>query len=341
VLSVLALLLLAGVGAVLWSKNHSPPDTQMVRGDMPLRLLEWGVGLLRADRIDWGQAMLGELDRIEVRSARWRFALGCVAGILVHPPDGVVGAMAGFAAAALGGAVVLGLGFVHFGLAANPWNWMSLAIMAALLVSLVVAASVLLRRRGVVGPGLLGGLFVATAWLACSRLTLLGLTDPIHQIGRLSVPILLIAVPLIVGAVGAWQSRNAHVGRRIARLAGISAGLAMFFVSTIAVLAIDGGPRDPGVGVAGGVSEALFLAAMLFLVFLPLATATIGWIAATATDRFRSVRLARRNDDATSAPALAGRVVVGAKSRSVGPLLLRAAVVVVIVMAAALLYLAR
>ena len=73
------------------------------------------------------------------------------------------------------------------------------------------------------------------------------------------------------------------MGRRAARLAGASAGLAMFFVSTIAVVAIDGGPRDPGVGVAGGVSEAFSNVAMLFLIFLPLATAAIGWVAATAT----------------------------------------------------------
>jgi len=62
----------------------------------------------------------------------------------------------------------------------------------------------------------------------------------------------------------------------------------MFFVSSIAVVAIDGGPRDPGVGVAGGVSEAFSNIAMLLLFFLPLATATIGWIAATATGRFRA-----------------------------------------------------
>jgi hypothetical protein len=312
-----------------------------MRVDVPLRLLEWGVGLLRTDRIEWGQAMLGELDRIEGRSARWRFALGCVAGVLVRPPDGAVRAMAALAAVALGGAVVICFGFVHFGLATNPWDWIWLAITAALLMSFVVAAGVLLRRRSVAGPGLLGGLFVAIAWVACSRLTLLGLSDPIHQIGRLSVPLLLIAVPLIVGTLGAWQSGSVDAGRRIARLAGISAGLALFFVSTIAVLATDGGPRDPGVSVAGGVSEGIFIAAMLSLVFLPLSTAMIGWIAVTATDRFRSGRLARRNDEDTSAQAVAGRVVVRAKSRSAGPLLLRAAVVVVVLMAAALLFLAR
>ena len=340
-LSVLALLLFAGAGAVLWSREHSSPDTQTARGDLPLRLLQWAVGLLHADRVNWGQAMLGELDRIEGPSARWRFALGCVVGILMQPPEGAAGAMAGLTATALGGAVVLGIGFVHFGLAANPGNWVMLTIVGALLMSLIIAVSVLLRRPGVVGPGLVGGLFVAAAWLACSRLTLLGLVDPIRSIGRLSVPLLMLTVPLIVGMVGTWRSGSALAGRRIARLAGVSAGLTMFLVSTIAVVAIDGGPRDPGVGVAGGVSESLFLVAMLFLVFAPLATTTIGWIAATATDRFRSANLARQNHDALEATQAAGGAAAGDHSRSIGHLLLRGVVVAVVVMAAALLFLAR
>ena len=66
--SVLAILLLAGAGAVLWSREHPPSDSQTVRGDVPLMLLQWAVGLLRTDRVDWGQAMLGELDRIEGRT---------------------------------------------------------------------------------------------------------------------------------------------------------------------------------------------------------------------------------------------------------------------------------
>jgi hypothetical protein len=157
----------------------------------------------------------------------------------------------------------------------------------------------------------------------------------------LSVPILLIAVPLVVGMSGAWRSGSPLVGRRIARLAAVSAGLTMFFVSTIAVVAIDGGPRDPGTGVSGGVSEAFFVVAMLFLIFLPLATATIGWIAAVATDRFRSVNLGRRHYDVMTTPEVAGRVVSGSKGRTIGHLLLRGMVVVVVVAAAALLFLAR
>jgi hypothetical protein len=37
--TVLAVLLLTGVGALLWSREHQPPDTQTVPDDLPLRLL--------------------------------------------------------------------------------------------------------------------------------------------------------------------------------------------------------------------------------------------------------------------------------------------------------------
>ena len=192
-----------------------------------------------------------------------------------------------------------------------------------------------MRRTDVAGPGLVGGLFIAAAWLACSRLTFLGIID-IRSVGRWSVPTLLIAVPLIVGVGGAWRSGSALAGRRVARLAGVSAGLVMFFVSTIAVVAIDGGPRDPGAGVAGGVSEAFSNVAMLYLIGLPLATATIGWVGATATTRLRSVDLTRRNNDSLSTPKAAGRVPEESQIRSSGGLVLRAGVVVAVLIAVAL-----
>ncbi len=338
--SVFAILLLSGAGVVLWSREHPPPDTQTVRDDVPLRLLQWALGLLPADREEWGQAMLGELDRIEGDWERWRFALGCVAGVVLLPPWGPVGPMAALAAVALGSAVVVGFGFVHFGLATNPWNWVMLVILAALVMVSSVAVSVQLRRPGVARLGLVGGLFVAATWLAFSGFTWAGIISP-YSAGAWTAPELLIGVPLVVGVGGAWRSGSASVGRRAARLAGVSAGLAMFFVGTIAVVAIDGGPRDPGAGVAGGVSEAFSNVAMLFLIFLPLAMAAIGWVAATATARIRSVDLARRNHDSTSTPKAAGRAAEGSQGRTIGRLLLSAAAVVVVVMAVALFFQAR
>ena len=324
---------------MLWSGEHSPSDTQTVEDDAPFRLLRWAGGLLRAERVEWGQAMLGELDRIEGRSRRWRFALGCVAGVVLLPPWGPVVPIAALGSVALGSAVVFAFGFLHFGLGANPWNWLLVLILAPLVMGSIVAGSVLLRRPGVGRLGLAGGAFVVAAWLVFSGFTWAGIISPMNSIGSWSGPSLLIGVPLVVGVGSAWRSKSAVVGRRAARLAGVSAGLAMFFVSTIAVVAIDGGPRNPGAGVVGGVSEAFSNVAMLFLLFLPLATAAIGWVAATATARFRFVDLSRQRHDSTSNHT--GRVAEPIQRRSIERVLLRSAVLVVIILAVALIVEAR
>jgi hypothetical protein len=57
-----------------------------VRDDVPARLLRWAVGLLSAQRAEWGQAMLGELDHIDGWGRRWRFAAGCAGVALLLPP---------------------------------------------------------------------------------------------------------------------------------------------------------------------------------------------------------------------------------------------------------------
>ncbi len=339
--SVLAILLLSVAGAVLWSREHPPQDTVTARLDVPLRLLQWADGLLPADRVDWGQAMLGELDRIEGRSKRWRFALGCVAGVVLLPPWEVAGPMAALGAVALGSAVVFGIGFVHFGLASDPWNWVMLAILAVLVLGSIVAVSVQLRRAGVARLGLVGGLLVAAAWLVVSGFTWQGIISPIYSVGAWSDPALYVAVPVALGVGGAWHSGSASVGRRAARLAGVSAGLVMFFISTIAVVAIDGGPRDPGASVAGGVSEAFSNVAMTYLLSLPLAAAAIGWVAATATARVRSVNVARLDPDPMSSTKGANRASDGCELRTTERTLRRVAIVVAVVIAITLFLLAR
>ena len=332
---IVMFLLLSALPVLLRSQDNSW-DLVTEPDDAPTRLLRWGVGLLPADRVEWGQAMVGELDSIEGRARRWRFSLGCAAGIVLMPPWGPIAPLVVLVAFALGGAAVFGVGFVHFGLDSNPWNWVVLAILAAILVGLIVAASVLLRRPGLAGPGLVGGTFVGAVWLGCSGLTFVGILDPIRSVGRLSIPILMIAVPAMVGVSGVWRSRSALVGRRTARLAGVTAGLATFFVSTFAVVAIDGGPRDPGVGVAGGVSEAFSIVAMTYLMLLPLATATIGWAAATATIRVRHAQLAQLNRDPLGTAKTEGKLAERTRSRANRPL--RAAVVVVVVLAIAIIF---
>lgn len=160
-----------------------------------------------------------------------------------------------------------------------------MTLIAVLLAGSVIGANVLARRPTVAAPGLVGGASLVATWLAFSHLTLMGLMTPDPAMGDWSNPALFIAVPVIVGAGSTVWTRNVKAGRSAARLAGIGGGLVTFLLSTVAAMAIDGGPRDPGVGIAGGVSEAFSNAAIQCLIFIPLMMATIGWIAPTATAR--------------------------------------------------------
>jgi hypothetical protein len=62
------------------------PADRTAGGDVPAHLLGWAGGLLPARRHEWGEAMVGELDRLDGRTRRWRFAVGCVGAALVLPP---------------------------------------------------------------------------------------------------------------------------------------------------------------------------------------------------------------------------------------------------------------
>ena len=61
----------AGIAVALLRRcaRAVPAGPAAVRDDMPVRLLRWAAGLLSAQRAEWGQAMLGELDHIDGRTA--------------------------------------------------------------------------------------------------------------------------------------------------------------------------------------------------------------------------------------------------------------------------------
>src|SRR6185312_17377198 len=96
---IVALLLGGIVVAMIMRYHQTAPADPASRSDAPARLLGWATGLLAADRAEWGQAMLGELDRLEGRAPRWRFAAGCSAASMILPPWGRAAAAAGSLAA--------------------------------------------------------------------------------------------------------------------------------------------------------------------------------------------------------------------------------------------------
>ena len=97
-----------GIGVALLRRYAQVvPAGPTVRDDVPVRLLRWAAGLLSAQREEWGQAMLGELDHIDGRGRRWRFAAGCVGAALLLPPWGRAAAAVGALVVAAAGAVGL------------------------------------------------------------------------------------------------------------------------------------------------------------------------------------------------------------------------------------------
>ena len=299
-LTFILMMCLLGIGIAMFRRSpqafaDGPSE------DMPTRLLRWAAGLLSPQRGEWGQAMLGELDHLDGRGRRWRFTLGCVIAALLLPPWGRAAAGVWAMAAVAAGAVGLYASVaIRYGLGAG--DWVAAAILVVFLAGYLLAASALLRRPGVAIPGLLGGLFVALAWLAMRGFTFYGVIGTIPTIWEKLA--LVIGVPLVVGAAGTLWSRDAVVGRRVARLAAISGGLGLYLygILAVAVLGAGGPPADTGWTVRYIVSDRL-ANNLVDLLLLSLVTATVGWAGAAATARLRR---------GSPAPALPGPFIPAA-----------------------------
>jgi hypothetical protein len=286
--AIVVLLLGAGVWRLARVRARVMPGAPAVRDDVPARLLGWAAGLLAAERAEWGQAMAGELDQIDGRAERWRFAVGCVSAALLLPPGGRAGAaVVAFIAGAAGCAGLFGYAIIRYP-GSDGGIWVFLAFFLAVLAGYILAGSVLVRRPGVAGPGLVGGLVVAAGWLALAGVTDHPVASPLAQL------LWLVAVPLAVGAGGTWRGGTATFGRRTALLAGLSAALGLFLIRVGVLVATGGGPYTPDqIREAGGtdvtsyfVGDGLGKATMLLLL-IPLLAATIGWAGAALAARIR------------------------------------------------------
>ncbi|MGC9670901.1 hypothetical protein ACNTMW_30690 [Planosporangium sp. 12N6] len=247
--------------------------------DAPLRLLRWAVSLLSPQRAEWGQAMLGELGHLDGRLRRMRFALGCSGAALIMPPwgraAGGLWATIGIAAASFtiyaGLTVQYRLGF---------GGWIALTVVGIICVGYLLGASALLRRPGVALPGLLGGVFATVVGLSMAGFTALDqvtfIPSPWQQWVR------VIAVPAAIGAAGTLWRRDPAAGRRVARLAALSAGLLQLLYGTVAVAILGGGgpPDAAGGGTVGGTVNERLGNNFLDLLVGTLIIAMVGWAAA-------------------------------------------------------------
>jgi hypothetical protein len=252
--------------------------------DAPLRLLRWAVGLLAPPRAEWGQAMLGELGHLDGRRRRLRFALGCTGAALVMPPWGRAAAAlwAAVAITVAGLAVHAGL-VVDFGLGAG--GWIALAVVGVICAGFLLGASALLRRPGVALPGVLGGVFATVVALLLSGFTAVDQVTFVPTSWRRGV--IVLAVPAVIGVAGTLWRRSPAAGRRVARLAALTAGLLQLLYANVAVAILGaGGPPDAdgGFTVRGTVSDRL-ANNIVHLAVTTLIIALVGWAAAALAGR--------------------------------------------------------
>jgi hypothetical protein len=253
--------------------------------DMSARLLRWAAGLLSPRRGEWGQAMLGELAHIDGRIRRLRFTLDCVIAALLLPPWGRAAAgVWAMVAVSVGSVGLYASVAIRYGLGLG--DWVAAAILVVFLAGYLIAASALLRRPGVAIPGLLGGLFIALTWLAFYGFTFYGVIGTTPTMWEKLA--MRIAVPLVVGAAGTLWSRDAVVGRRVARLAAITAGLGLYLYGTLAVAVLGAGGPPEGTDLTARfiVSDRLGNG-LVDLLLTTLVTATVGWAGAAVAAHLR------------------------------------------------------
>jgi hypothetical protein len=279
---------LLGLGIVVIRRaTRMPVDGRSE--DVAGRLLRWAVGLLAAERVEWGQAMLGELGHLDGRVRRLRFALGCAGAALVLPPWGRAAAGAWALIALAVGGVGLNVGLAaRYRLAGG--DWIAAGVLTVVMIGFLLGAGALLRRPGVAMPGLAGGLLVALVSLTVSGFTvldqLLPNIVPWHRLLE------YVVVPLAVGAGGTLYSGDPITGKRIARLAAVAGGLGLYVYRTTAVAVIGGGgpyDQDGGGTLRGTVGDRLGNNLFLLLVIVTV-TATVGWGAAAATGALAAAR---------------------------------------------------
>ncbi|MFF5233856.1 hypothetical protein [Dactylosporangium sp. NPDC000521] len=301
--------LLTPIGvAIAWYRRDPRRFLDGPAEDTPLRLLRWTAGLLSPHRAEWGQAMLGELAHLDGRWARLRFALGCAGAALIMPPWGRatagLWAMTGLAAATL--TLSTGLA-VRYGLGAGAR--VALAVLGVVCAGFLLGASGLLRRPGIALPGLLGGVFATLVGLLLSGFTA---TDQVTFVpSRWQQWVIVLAVPSVIGAAGTLWRRDPAAGRRVARLAALSAGLLHLLYATVAVAVLGGGgppDEDGGFTVRGTVSDRLGNT-VVDLAVGTLLIAMVGWAAAALAGHLVS------RAPAPAAPPASGPV----RSGPVGP----------------------
>jgi hypothetical protein len=285
------------IGSVVVLRRRATGATNPADG--PAVLLDWAIGFLAADRAEWGQAMRGELERLEQRSTRWRFSLGCLgAALLVPPRRGDAGRLVvGLVAAAAAGCVgLVSYGLVRYpGILTSRGVWPALAMFAAVLAGLTLMTAIVVRRGAAGSVGLAGGLTVAAVWILVGAFVVFHQAAPAFSWLLLALPL----APLAVGAAATWRGRTGTAGRQAALVSASVTGMVLFLALAGDARVTGGRPYDAGQirdfagsrlpDMATYVANDNLGTAMALLLLASTVTAAIGSIGATITARLRRV----------------------------------------------------
>lgn len=286
---------------VLWTLARRERWTGAVSAsghDAQAALLAGAVRLLAADRVEWGRAMLHELEHLESSRVRWRFALGCVAAtVRVGRRRGDPGELIvlATAAGAISSAGLVAFAFARYpGLRQGTGTWLDLTLFALVLAAYVITTAILVRantsRQFVTRLVLPGGLTIAALPV------LLALTLPTaRSVTVLAMVLVFGAASAAVGVAGARQGHGAAAGRVAALLAAVVAGFAVFLMWVSDTLLTAGRPYDPGLvrdfAASGSHDLATYAvndnlgSAMMLLLVVPVFASAVGYAGATVGTR--------------------------------------------------------
>jgi hypothetical protein len=273
------------------------------RQDLPERILATCVKCLPADRVEWADAMLGELASIARRGERWRFATGCARVALTSPwsrgaPGRSVVIAMGLGAVACVGTV--GLSIARYPAVITGRSWLAIAVFVVVVAGYLVAAAALVRwlegsSRGTIRVAMLGATGIAALWVAIGGLASYAPSKTASTALMLALPVASFGVG--VAATNRSGTATATAGRYASLLAGLGAGLLGFVVWMGNTLVTAGGPYDPGMRRDFASSGARDLAtyavsdnlgsAMMLLLLIPVLAGSFGIAGVAATNSIR------------------------------------------------------
>jgi len=260
--------------------------------DVPRAIVELTSRHLAPDRVEWGQAMVGELGQYQGLS-RWRYALGCAVAALGLPRRDGSGqwVLVSVLVAAIACAALVGYGLVRYpNIVTGAGTWVALATFGFTLLVFVAVTSVSTRDARIGKRAVVAGCITAGLWITVGVVAL-----SVHSKGSVFVLLALPLMSVAVGAVGARRGQTRTAGLRTAVVSAVVAALVVFLVLAADALITGGRPYDAGqlrdFATSGYPDLATYVVsdnlgtAMILMLFMSVANAALGLVGAALAPR--------------------------------------------------------